>query len=53
MFAMSTDTACLLMLADRECDLGQVSFELTNLVNRVGDALTPHARALPVVGSGY
>jgi predicted regulator of Ras-like GTPase activity (Roadblock/LC7/MglB family) len=43
-FAMSTDTTCLLMLADRECDLGQVSFELTDLVNRVGDALSPHTR---------
>jgi predicted regulator of Ras-like GTPase activity (Roadblock/LC7/MglB family) len=43
-FAMSTDSACLLMLADRECDLGQVSFELTDLVNRVGDALTMHPR---------
>jgi predicted regulator of Ras-like GTPase activity (Roadblock/LC7/MglB family) len=42
--AMSTETACLLMLADRESDLGQVSFELTDLVNRVGDALTPHTR---------
>lgn len=52
-FAMSTETTCLLMLADRECDLGQVSFELTDLVNRVGDALSPHGRPMPVTGSGY
>lgn len=36
--------ACLLMLADRDCDLGQVSYELADLVNRVGDVLTPPAR---------
>ena len=45
-FAMSSDEgACLLMLADRECDLGQVSYEMADLVNRVGDALSPAARA--------
>lgn len=46
LFAMSTSSlgACLLTLADRDADLGQVSYELTALVNRVGDALTPAAR---------
>jgi predicted regulator of Ras-like GTPase activity (Roadblock/LC7/MglB family) len=46
LFAMSTDSlgVCLLMLADRDADLGQVSYELTALVNRVGDGLTPAAR---------
>ena len=34
----------LLMLAARECDLGQVSYELADLVNRVGDVLSPSAR---------
>jgi predicted regulator of Ras-like GTPase activity (Roadblock/LC7/MglB family) len=47
LFGMSSaDGACLLMLADRECDLGQVSFEMADLVNRVGDALVPTARPL-------
>jgi predicted regulator of Ras-like GTPase activity (Roadblock/LC7/MglB family) len=39
------DGACLLLLADRDCDLGQVSFEMADLINRVGDALTAGARA--------
>jgi predicted regulator of Ras-like GTPase activity (Roadblock/LC7/MglB family) len=45
LFAMAADGAHLLMLADRECDLGQVSFEMADLVNRVGDALAATARA--------
>jgi predicted regulator of Ras-like GTPase activity (Roadblock/LC7/MglB family) len=54
MFQMATQTpaaqgaggpgACLLVFADRDCDLGTVSFEMTALVNRVGDALTPVSR---------
>jgi predicted regulator of Ras-like GTPase activity (Roadblock/LC7/MglB family) len=36
---------CLIVLAERSCDLGQVSFEMTALVNRVGDAIVPAARA--------
>src|SRR5690606_23517647 len=39
------DGACLLLLAGRDCDLGQVSFEMADLVNRVGDALTAAPRA--------
>ncbi|HEX5995116.1 MAG TPA: roadblock/LC7 domain-containing protein, partial [Jiangellales bacterium] len=35
----------LLAFADRNCDVGAVSFELTQLVNRVGDVLIPAARA--------
>ena len=31
--------------ADRNCDVGAVSFALTELVNRVGDVLIPAARA--------
>jgi predicted regulator of Ras-like GTPase activity (Roadblock/LC7/MglB family) len=50
MFSMSVGTgASLLVLADRDCDLGTVSYEMTALVNRVGDALTPAAR--PVLQS--
>jgi len=44
-FSMAAgDGVCLLMLAARECDLGQVSYELADLVNRVGDVLSPSAR---------
>ena len=35
----------LVAFADRACDMGAVSFELTQLVNRVGDVLIPAARA--------
>jgi predicted regulator of Ras-like GTPase activity (Roadblock/LC7/MglB family) len=35
----------LLAFAERGCDMAAVSFELTQLVNRVGDALIPAARA--------
>jgi hypothetical protein len=31
--------------AERTCDMGAVSFELAQLVNRVGDVLIPAARA--------
>jgi uncharacterized protein len=39
--------ACVLMLADRDADLGLVSYELTALVNRVGDVLAPAVRPDP------
>lgn len=46
MFSMAASSGvCLMVLADRECDLGAVSYEMTALVNRVGDALTPAARS--------
>jgi predicted regulator of Ras-like GTPase activity (Roadblock/LC7/MglB family) len=46
MFSMASSTGmCLMVLADRECDLGTVSYEMTALVNRVGDALSPAARS--------
>ncbi len=45
MFTMAdTSGACLLVFADRDCDLGTVSYEMTELVNRVGDALSPASR---------
>lgn len=36
---------CLIVLAERACDLGLVSFEMTALVNRVGESIVPAARA--------
>jgi predicted regulator of Ras-like GTPase activity (Roadblock/LC7/MglB family) len=46
MFSMAfNDGASLLVLAAPTCDVGQVSYEMTDLVNRIGDALTPAARA--------
>jgi predicted regulator of Ras-like GTPase activity (Roadblock/LC7/MglB family) len=45
MFSMQvSDGASLLVLASRECDIGQVSFEMAELINQVGPALTPAAR---------
>jgi predicted regulator of Ras-like GTPase activity (Roadblock/LC7/MglB family) len=46
MFSMAfNDGASLLVLAAPTCDVGQVSYEMTELVNRIGDALTPVALA--------
>jgi predicted regulator of Ras-like GTPase activity (Roadblock/LC7/MglB family) len=36
--------ASLLVMANRPCDLAMVSYEATELINRVGHAITPHAR---------
>ena len=33
--------ASLLVLASPSCDVGQVSYEMSDLANRMGDALTP------------
>lgn len=44
-FSMAVSSgASLLVLASRECDIGQVSFEMAEMVNQVGPALTPAAR---------
>ncbi|WP_326551770.1 roadblock/LC7 domain-containing protein [Micromonospora sp. NBC_01813] len=46
MFCMSfSDGASLLVLASPICDVGQVSYEMTDLANRMGEALTPTVRA--------
>jgi predicted regulator of Ras-like GTPase activity (Roadblock/LC7/MglB family) len=46
MFSMAfSDGASLLVLASPTCDVGQVSYEMTELANRIGDALTPAIRA--------
>jgi predicted regulator of Ras-like GTPase activity (Roadblock/LC7/MglB family) len=46
MFSMAfSDGASLLVLAAPACDVGKVSYEMTELANRIGDALTPAIRA--------
>lgn len=46
LFSMAANTGvCLMVLAGRECDLGTVSYEMTALVNRVGEALSPAVRS--------
>ena len=46
MFSMAvSDGASLLVFATRACDIGQVSFEMSELINAVGTTLTPSARA--------
>jgi uncharacterized protein len=50
MFSMAVSSgASLLVLASRACDIGLVSHELADLINRVGPALSPRHRA--AVGS--
>jgi uncharacterized protein len=46
LFVMSVaDGASVAALASRQCDIGLVTTELAELINRVGPALTPAARA--------
>lgn len=33
--------SCLGVLADKECDMGLIAYEMTHLVERFGDLLTP------------
>jgi predicted regulator of Ras-like GTPase activity (Roadblock/LC7/MglB family) len=45
MFVMAiSDGSCLAVLASPECDTELVSYEMTRLVEAVGDVLTPAAR---------
>ncbi|MET7392130.1 roadblock/LC7 domain-containing protein [Dactylosporangium sp. AC04546] len=45
MFCMAfSDGASLLVLASPNADVGKVSYEMTDLANRIGDALTPAVR---------
>ena len=45
MFCMAfSDGASMLVLASPDADVGKVSYEMTELANRIGDALTPAAR---------
>lgn len=50
MFVMAiTDGSSLAVLASLECDTDLVSYEMTRLVEAVGDILTPAARGGPSV----
>lgn len=40
-----SDGSCLAVLAAPNCDIGQVAYEMTLLVDRVGQILTPELRA--------
>ena len=40
-----SDGSCLAVLAAPICDIGQVAYEMTLLVDRVGQLLTPELRA--------
>ncbi|WP_026454058.1 roadblock/LC7 domain-containing protein [Saccharomonospora iraqiensis] len=40
-----SDGSCLAVLAAPTCDIGQVAYEMTLLVERVGQILTPELRA--------
>jgi hypothetical protein len=44
--AFSQD-ASLLVLASPTCDVGQVSYEMSDLANRMGEALTPALYSQP------
>jgi predicted regulator of Ras-like GTPase activity (Roadblock/LC7/MglB family) len=47
MFSMAfNDGASLLVLAAPTCDVGKVSYEMTELSNRIADTLTPAARVM-------
>ena len=39
------DGSCLTVLAASSCDVGVVAYEMTVLVTRTGDVLTPRLRA--------
>ena len=40
-----SDGSCLAVLAAPTCDIGQIAYEMTMLVDRVGQMLTPELRA--------
>ncbi|MCQ4040510.1 roadblock/LC7 domain-containing protein [Streptantibioticus rubrisoli] len=39
------DGSCLVVLAAPDCEIGQVAYEMTVLVDKVGEMLTPELRA--------
>jgi hypothetical protein len=46
LFVMSiSDGSCLTVLATSNCNVGVVAYEMTVLVTRAGDVLTPSLRA--------
>lgn len=45
LIVMAIDSKSILtVLAHKDCDLGQVSYEMATLINRIGGALTPDTR---------
>ena len=45
MFSMAVSSgASLLVATTRDADIGQVSYMMSELINQVGDSLTPQAR---------
>jgi predicted regulator of Ras-like GTPase activity (Roadblock/LC7/MglB family) len=44
------DGSCLAVLAVRDCDIAQVAYEMTVLVDQVGQLLTPQLRAALAAG---
>ncbi|MDQ3151643.1 MAG: roadblock/LC7 domain-containing protein [Actinomycetota bacterium] len=40
-----SDGSCLAVLASTDCDIGLIGYEMTLLVDRVGQVLTPQLRA--------
>lgn len=45
MFSMAVSSgASLLVTTTRSADIGEVSYMMSELINQVGDALTPHVR---------
>jgi len=44
------DGSCLAVLAVRDCDISQVAYEMTVLVDQVGQILTPQLRAALAAG---
>lgn len=44
------DGSCLAVLAVRDCDIAQVAYEMTVLVEQVGQILTPQLRATLAAG---
>lgn len=44
------DGSCLAVLAIRDCDIAQVAYEMTVLVDQVGQLLTPQLRAALAAG---
>jgi predicted regulator of Ras-like GTPase activity (Roadblock/LC7/MglB family) len=53
LFSMAvSDGASLLVYTARECDIGQVTYAMAELINQVGDSLTPTARARMLAAGG-
>lgn len=52
LFSMAVSNgASLLVVTTREADIGEVSYAMTELINQVGDALSPEHRDAPATGA--